>query len=166
MNLYSNNSFEQIYDKGALDALMSTNTNDTRIKAIKMFNEIERILTDNGKYICITLAENYILETLLSYFRGNTNKDTNCNWNISVEMIDNIKASPFQAFFIVLTKFSNNSNSNSNSNSNESNLIDFFVDSLGQRIAIPQTISSSSAIKTILAIQEFHQKQFELGTLK
>jgi hypothetical protein len=159
MKLYSNDSFEQIYDKGALDALMSTNTNDTKIKAKKMFNEIERMLIDNGKYICITLAENYIFETLLSYFRGN---DTNCNWSISVEIIDNIKESPFQAFFIILTKFSKISINNNN----DSNFIDFYVDSLGNRISIPQTISTGIAIKTVLSIQEFHQKTFELGTIK
>jgi len=31
MNIYSDNSFDHIYDKGALDALMSTNTNDTKV---------------------------------------------------------------------------------------------------------------------------------------
>ena len=31
MNIYDDNSFDHIYDKGALDALMSTNTNDTKV---------------------------------------------------------------------------------------------------------------------------------------
>ena len=31
MNMYQNDTFDQIYDKGALDALMSTNTNDTKV---------------------------------------------------------------------------------------------------------------------------------------
>lgn len=49
-----------MFDKGALDALMSVDTSETQSKALSMFMEIERILANNGKYICITLAEKFI----------------------------------------------------------------------------------------------------------
>ena len=35
MSLYQNDTFDHIYDKGALDALMSTNTNDTKVIIIQ-----------------------------------------------------------------------------------------------------------------------------------
>jgi hypothetical protein len=122
-----------------------------------MFKEIDRILKDNGLYICITLAESYILETLLSFFTSNNNTSTS-SWGISIDIIENIKPSPFQAFFFVLQKKS--------TTITNTNMINFYVDNLGNRMASGQAISADVVVKSIASIQEFHQKQFEIGTLK
>lgn len=101
---------------------MSVNNETTKAQAVSMFNEINRILKDNGKYICVTLAEDFILDSLLDYFILNTNisstsdidKDnaisdnvnilSDCKWCITIEMIENIKPSPFKAFFLLFKK--------------------------------------------------------------
>jgi len=119
-----------------------------------MFKEIERILTNTGTYICITLAESYILETLLSFFT-NTSSGT---WNITIEIIETIKASPFKAFFFVIQK------SNTTTTNATSSTIDFYVDNMGNRMTSCQAVKSDTAMSTILSIQEFHQ--FDMGALK
>lgn len=84
---FSNNSFDIILDKGALDALMSVDSIDIQIKAMKMFNEISRILTSCGSYLCISLCESYILKAVLSYFQHDTEACTDANnnsWRIDV----------------------------------------------------------------------------------
>ena len=57
-----------------MDALLSENTEEARAQALNMFREIERVLsssnTSEGKYIIITLAENYIFSNILHYFHG------------------------------------------------------------------------------------------------
>jgi ubiquinone/menaquinone biosynthesis C-methylase UbiE len=76
---------------------MSEDTVEVTAKAETMFSEISRILKMNGKYICITLAEPYILKTLINNY-------SKINWDITVESIKSKKASPFLPFFIILTK--------------------------------------------------------------
>ena len=118
-----------------------------------MFKEIERILTNTGTYVCITLAESYILETLLSFFT-NTSSST---WNITIEIIETIKASPFKAFFFFIQKSNTTTNATSST-------IDLYVDNMGNRMTSCQAVRSDTAMSTILSIQEFHQ--FDMGALK
>ena len=68
MTQYDNGLVDVVFDKGALDALMSVNTEDVRAKAVMMFNEITRVLRPNGKYICVSLCERYIVNELLAFF--------------------------------------------------------------------------------------------------
>jgi len=118
-----------------------------------MFKEIERILTSTGTYVCITLAESYILETLLSFFT-NTSSST---WNITIEIIEAIKASPFKAVFFIIQKSNTTTNATSST-------IDLYVDNMGNRMTSCQAVRSDTAMSTILSIQEFHQ--FDMGALK
>jgi hypothetical protein len=99
---YTDRSFDVVFDKGALDALMSTNDAETLAKASAMFHEIDRVLALGGKYICITLAESFIFKELISHFSGLTS--TAKGWKINVESIKSTKPSPFQPFYIVITK--------------------------------------------------------------
>ena len=94
---YSDGTYDVIFDKGALDALMSEDTADVAEKARGMFLEISRLLTDGGKYVCITLAESFILKALLSHF-------TTHEWLVSVESVQHGKPSPFKPFYISITK--------------------------------------------------------------
>jgi hypothetical protein len=41
-------------------------------KAFSMFEEISRVLCPRGIYVCVSLCEQYILNTLLQYFHTNT----------------------------------------------------------------------------------------------
>ena len=68
---YPDESFDVVLDKGALDALMSNDSVECRAQASDMFSCIARVLRNGGRYICITLAERFILEHLMGYFLGN-----------------------------------------------------------------------------------------------
>ena len=127
-----------------------------------MFKEIERILTNTGTYICVTLAESYILETLLSFF---TNTSTS-TWNITIEIIETIKASPFKAFFFFIQKSNTATTTTTTTTTTNatSSTIDLYVDNMGNRMTSCQAVRSDTAMSTILSIQEFHQ--FDMGALK
>ena len=107
MDLYEDKSFHIVLDKGALDALMSVDDPNVRVGAINMFNEIDRVLTDSGKYICITLAEGYILDTILDYFISPSeglSSDRSSRWCLSVEVIEGLAPSPFKPLLLLISK--------------------------------------------------------------
>lgn len=54
--------------QGALDALYTEATDERTADTCRLFAEIFRVLNTNGVYICITLAQKHILETLVNYF--------------------------------------------------------------------------------------------------
>ena len=60
--------FDCVLDKGTLDAIFSNTGDVTKGKVHTMFNEITRVLKYAGRYICVTLAQDHILEKLLDYF--------------------------------------------------------------------------------------------------
>ena len=60
--------FDCVLDKGTLDAIYSNTDDVTKKKIKRMFSEIERVLKVAGRYICITLAQEHIMEDLLKYF--------------------------------------------------------------------------------------------------
>ena len=92
-----NQSFDAVLDKGGLDALMSSDCTEVHVKANKFFAEVDRILNPGGKYVCISLAEGYILHSLLTYFNA-------LKWHARLELIPQSPAPPIRPFLIVLTK--------------------------------------------------------------
>lgn len=83
------NSVDVVVDKGALDALLSVDNAETQAQGVAMFNDLSRVLVDGGRYICITLAEEFILKALVSYFvMGNQVKDTSVDWSLTLETLD------------------------------------------------------------------------------
>lgn len=153
MPQYADCSYDIIFDKGALDALMSEDTTDTHRKTVSMFREIDRILADKGKYICISLCENYISKALLNYF-------SNLKYEIKMKYVDNNKPSPFKPFYIILSKTqkaqttlllqSKDSNHNSNSkNNNDSSMnskVSIYIDTLGNSIEMSRDVSTHTAM--------------------
>ena len=61
---YSNESFNIVIDKGTLDAVCS----DADIDIDKMFSEISRVLKYFGRYVCISLLQEHVLERFLHWF--------------------------------------------------------------------------------------------------
>jgi hypothetical protein len=101
---FTNESYQIIFDKGALDALMSENNDEVKNKAKSMFDEISRLLSPGGKYICITLGEEFILHNVIDYFH-------NKGWYIHTEIVTNTTSSkqqhqqsPFKPLYIVFNK--------------------------------------------------------------
>ena len=81
---YSSNKFRLVFDKGALDALMSDDTLRSKKDAATLFQEIDRVIEaglDNSgsgfsssdkkiaaAYVCVTLAQKHILSALFRHF--------------------------------------------------------------------------------------------------
>lgn len=162
LNKYASNSFDIVFDKGALDALMSTDSPDTKEMALKMFEEITRVLKPNGRYICITLAEQYIITTLLNYYTT----IVNVGFSINVDCVQSKKESPFVPFYVEIAKVSSG---NSVSNSK---IIRLHLDQFGNpnaatvsRLSVP-CIGAQAAIEELTQIQNFHQKQYQISKLE
>lgn len=150
---FVNSSFDAVFDKGALDALMSENTAEIQQKAIKLFLEITRLLSPSGKYFCITLAENYILETLLSYFHS-------VGWAICIDTIETSSQSPYKPFLIIVTRPGEGIETTQYGNI----LLNF--DQIGCRLLSARTASSiQNAQQEVLQLQQYNQKKFDIGTL-
>ncbi|XP_054717727.1 eEF1A lysine and N-terminal methyltransferase-like [Uloborus diversus] len=65
---YDNDSFAVVLDKGTLDALFVDESSDNVGKIEKMFSQIERVLRYGGRYICISLLQEHILNKALDWF--------------------------------------------------------------------------------------------------
>ncbi|CEM15041.1 unnamed protein product [Vitrella brassicaformis CCMP3155] len=60
--------FDLVIDKGALDAFLTGEGVDLRREATRFLDEMWRLLCDGGHYVCITLAQDYIIKELVRYF--------------------------------------------------------------------------------------------------
>jgi len=65
---FDDGAFSVVLDKGTLDAIYSHDSEEMVIEVEKMFAEILRVLKVGGRYICVTLAQDHILDRLLSFF--------------------------------------------------------------------------------------------------
>ena len=52
---YEDASFDAVIDKGTLDSILSGD--NSTAGALAMFREIQRVLTPNGVYICVTYGK-------------------------------------------------------------------------------------------------------------
>ena len=67
---YSEEHFDCVVDKGTLDALFTDAQPATLEKVHRMFEEVRRVLRQCGRYICITLAQEHILDGVASWFQA------------------------------------------------------------------------------------------------
>ena len=65
---YESGSFDCVLDKGTLDAIFTDNSKETVSKVQLMFGEVTRVLKTGGRYICVSLAQEHILELLVRSF--------------------------------------------------------------------------------------------------
>ncbi len=65
---YADSSFDCVLDKGTLDALFTDELHETVSKVRQMFSEITRVLKSGGRYICVSLLQEHILNELMEYF--------------------------------------------------------------------------------------------------
>lgn len=68
LNNYSDDNFSVVLDKGTLDALFADTEESTVQTVEKMFSEISRLLKFGGRYICLTLAQDFIISKQLNWF--------------------------------------------------------------------------------------------------
>lgn len=94
-------TFDCVLDKGTLDAIFSSTDVTTVDKVDRMFSEVGRVLKMGGRYICVTLAQDHILEKLLECF--------GCGWLLRVHKVklnvdDAVVGGALPVFVFVCTK--------------------------------------------------------------
>lgn len=65
---FKDSSFSVVLDKGTLDALMVDDSEAVNEDINKLFFEIGRVLKLGGRYVCISLMQDHILNKVLQYF--------------------------------------------------------------------------------------------------
>ena len=65
---FADNSFDCVIDKGTLDAIMTDDSTSTIEKITAMIAEIRRVLKNNGRYICVSLAQGHIVDFVVDTF--------------------------------------------------------------------------------------------------
>lgn len=111
MDAFEHGSFDLVVDKGALDALMAADTSEIRADALRMFEEIERVLCPGGRYICVTMAQDFILDHLLTYLCLVMEN----HWDVSIAEIPRDARQPFVPFFLSCLKRSKDEEEKANS---------------------------------------------------
>ena len=95
---FDSESFHVVLDKGTLDAICTGDDGKIAENIEKIFDEISRVLKVGGRYVCISLAQQHILNKLLGYF-------SKLRWFIRVHKVETpSNASPLPVFAFVFTK--------------------------------------------------------------
>lgn len=95
---FAGNSFDVVLDKGSLDALTGE-PEEPQVAAEGLLSEVKRVLRDGGKYVCITLAQQHVIELLLGHFRS--------GWDVVVYQVQGESSdtsSSLQPLLVVATK--------------------------------------------------------------
>ncbi|PKA59642.1 hypothetical protein AXF42_Ash020243 [Apostasia shenzhenica] len=93
---FADQSFDIIFDKGGLDALMDPEVGSELGE--KFLKEVKRVLKPGGKYVCLTLAETHVLGLLFTVFRF--------GWTVSIHVVPHKPGNKptFQTFMVVSMK--------------------------------------------------------------
>lgn len=71
MKSFSDEEFSVIIDKATLDAVLVDETSEVNEYVQKYWSEIDRVLRVGGRYLCISLLQQHVLEALLAKFAQN-----------------------------------------------------------------------------------------------
>lgn len=101
--------FSVVLDKGTVDALFTGNEEQIVCLVEKMFDEIEKVLKVGGRFVCISLLQEHILDKILSWFLGRGWMVRICR-SLGDNTSDKETAKPpesfnFPVFMVVCTKF-------------------------------------------------------------
>lgn len=64
---FDDGSFSAVLDKGTLDALMPDDSDESKTRIDKLLHEVDRVLRVGGRYVCVSLLQEHILEKLLEF---------------------------------------------------------------------------------------------------
>ncbi|KHJ40836.1 UTP--glucose-1-phosphate uridylyltransferase [Trichuris suis] len=68
MDQFSNEEFNVVVDKGTLDTLMPTESEKNVAAVFAAFAEIDRVLATSGRYIVISLCQEFVVRAWLDFF--------------------------------------------------------------------------------------------------
>ncbi|KAG6613770.1 methyltransferase-like protein 13 isoform x1 [Phytophthora cinnamomi] len=100
-------SFDLVVDKGALDALMAEDTPEVREDATRMLREVRRVLAPGGRYCCVTMAQDFILQHLLGFFcaaDADADEAQPTSWAVGVQELPRDARKPFAPFLAAALK--------------------------------------------------------------
>ena len=105
---FDNESFSVVLDKGTLDAMMSEESDAVNKMISKYFSEIMRVLKPMGRYVCVSLLQEHIIQSLLNFFPSNSFlfRVVRCLEAEEKTSSTNEDGSSMPVFLIVATKFS------------------------------------------------------------
>lgn len=111
MREFQPGAFDLVVDKGALDALMASDTDAVRQDATRMLLEVQRVLAPGGRYLCVTMAQDFILCHLLTFFCLSADdkapvdgSDKPSGWAVSVREVPRDARKPFVPFLVTTAK--------------------------------------------------------------
>ena len=99
---FKDEEFNVIFDKGTLDAIFTSSDSNVLQDVRCYLNECVRLLTLNGHFICVTLAQHHILGELMAFFPSYFSIRINC-----IEQEDKLNGgigSKLPVFVFVVTK--------------------------------------------------------------
>lgn len=121
-----------------------------------MFEEVGRVLGAGGVYLCVTLAEPYICRALLAHYgrRG---------WGVAVEVVPSAAPSPFQTFFVALTKPATEALSTAGGGGGAVSAAALYFDALGRDTSVPRALPAvPEGAAEVIRVQQYHRKQYEV----
>jgi len=65
---FADDQFSVVLDKGTVDALFTDSSTEVVSRIDKMISEISRVLRVGGRFICISLAQNHIVDYIVRFF--------------------------------------------------------------------------------------------------
>ena len=68
---FPNEHFSVILDKGTLDAMSSHDSQEVKEFVNTYFTEVKRLLKQGGRFVCISLLQEHIIQHLLEFFPEN-----------------------------------------------------------------------------------------------
>lgn len=157
-------SFDVVFDKGALDALMSESTDEVRSSATSMFAEISRVLKPGGKYICVSLAEAYIVYHLLKHFIEE-------KWEILVDVVSECggPSVPLIPFFFTITKPAGSATRSEDTSTtivHANTPVHVGFNSFGERTKRSTVLLANDALEQIRRVQSFQQRRHDISSIR
>lgn len=104
---FDNESYSVVLDKGTLDAMMSEESDSLNEMIQKYFSEVSRVLKTMGRFVCVSLLQEHIINALLNYFPANNFlfRVVRCLEAEEKTSSTNEDGSSMPVFLVVATKF-------------------------------------------------------------
>lgn len=104
---FDNESYSVVLDKGTLDAMMSEESESLNEMIQKYFSEVSRVLKTMGRFVCVSLLQEHIINALLNYFPANNFlfRVVRCLEAEEKTSSTNEDGSSMPVFLVVATKF-------------------------------------------------------------
>ncbi|XP_068207837.1 eEF1A lysine and N-terminal methyltransferase isoform X1 [Palaemon carinicauda] len=102
---FEDEQFSCVFDKGTLDALMTDSSQEVISTINKYFTELSRVLRVGGRYVCVSLLQEHIMDYVLQWFPQNCWMVRVCRCEEAEKARTDVGEFSFPVFVLVCTKF-------------------------------------------------------------